>query len=93
MSDTEHTVEEREQRMADIARVAEARAQGLVQQAKAATIEAESFLKELAGSPLMVNGMGKAAKEAHETATTQINRLEGLQQRIREHFNPTREES
>lgn len=77
-----------EQALGEIAKAAEERAHGLVERARKANAEAEKALKELANSPLMTNGMGRASKEAHQAAAGQDERLLNLLQRIHEHFNP-----
>lgn len=77
-----------EQPLGEIAKAAEGRSHGLVETARKANAVVEKALSELAASPLMVNGTGKAAREAHKAAKEQETRLQNLLPMLHEHFNP-----
>lgn len=71
-----------------IGQEAEKRTQTLLDDAKAAVMRSEVALREITRAPYFTNGLASTISDAHELATKLSDMIEGLQPRIREHFNP-----
>jgi len=72
--------------MKAIGKAAQDRAQALLDTAKAGAQQAQAAMQEIVDAAPMLNGVSKAAREAHSAAAELEAKTEKMRQMVRDHF-------